>query len=135
MIRRPPRSTPLYSSAASDVYKRQGGGHVEARAAHLLGAALLADHAHALHALRLAGLGLDLLGQGAELELDALLEGGGELAGAGRDVLAFVLGDDHDLLGAFAARRAGHVERGDAVADHGDLLRELDGAALAHALE
>ena len=26
MIRRPPRSTPLYSSAASDVYKRQGGG-------------------------------------------------------------------------------------------------------------
>src|SRR5665647_3987759 len=31
MIRRPPRSTPLYSSAASDVYKRQvcgGSGHV-----------------------------------------------------------------------------------------------------------
>src|SRR5660398_76853 len=26
MIRRPPRSTPLYSSAASDVYKRQQGG-------------------------------------------------------------------------------------------------------------
>src|SRR5674476_838539 len=26
MIRRPPRSTPLYSSAASDVYKRQGYG-------------------------------------------------------------------------------------------------------------
>ena len=26
MIRRPPRSTPLYSSAASDVYKRQEGG-------------------------------------------------------------------------------------------------------------
>src|SRR5665647_2031881 len=25
MLRRPPRSTPLYSSAASDVYKRQGG--------------------------------------------------------------------------------------------------------------
>src|SRR5450759_236322 len=25
MIRRPPRSTPLYSSAASDVYKRQAG--------------------------------------------------------------------------------------------------------------
>ena len=24
MMRRPPRSTPLYSSAASDVYKRQG---------------------------------------------------------------------------------------------------------------
>src|SRR5665647_3872011 len=24
MLRRPPRSTPLYSSAASDVYKRQG---------------------------------------------------------------------------------------------------------------
>src|SRR5674476_938434 len=27
MIRRPPRSTPLYSSAASDVYKRQGAGY------------------------------------------------------------------------------------------------------------
>src|SRR5660398_178369 len=27
MIRRPPRSTPLYSSAASDVYKRQPGSH------------------------------------------------------------------------------------------------------------
>src|SRR5660397_60631 len=27
MIRRPPRSTPLYSSAASDVYKRQGIVH------------------------------------------------------------------------------------------------------------
>src|SRR5660398_303122 len=26
MIRRPPRSTPLYSSAASDVYKRQADG-------------------------------------------------------------------------------------------------------------
>ena len=26
MIRRPPRSTPLYSSAASDVYKRQWNG-------------------------------------------------------------------------------------------------------------
>ena len=26
MILRPPRSTPLYSSAASDVYKRQGAG-------------------------------------------------------------------------------------------------------------
>src|SRR5660397_279662 len=26
MIRRPPRSTPLYSSAASDVYKRQDRG-------------------------------------------------------------------------------------------------------------
>ena len=27
MIRRPPRSTPLYSSAASDVYKRQVSNH------------------------------------------------------------------------------------------------------------
>src|SRR5450759_2140341 len=27
MIRRPPRSTPLYSSAASDVYKRQVGNN------------------------------------------------------------------------------------------------------------
>src|SRR5660397_279407 len=28
MIRRPPRSTPLYSSAASDVYKRQLAGEL-----------------------------------------------------------------------------------------------------------
>ena len=35
MMRRPPRSTPLYSSAASDVYKRQdyrvGAVHVSAK--------------------------------------------------------------------------------------------------------
>src|SRR5660397_297794 len=38
MIRRPPRSTPLYSSAASDVYKRQPrGGRVPRPAAHLRG--------------------------------------------------------------------------------------------------
>src|SRR5674476_400536 len=30
MIRRPPRSTPLYSSAASDVYKRQEHGFMGA---------------------------------------------------------------------------------------------------------
>src|SRR5660398_61437 len=29
MIRRPPRSTPLYSSAASDVYKRQAVEHAD----------------------------------------------------------------------------------------------------------
>src|SRR5674476_1095454 len=29
MIRRPPRSTPLYSSAASDVYKRQKSGSAD----------------------------------------------------------------------------------------------------------
>ena len=29
MIRRPPRSTPLYSSAASDVYKRQVAGLID----------------------------------------------------------------------------------------------------------
>ena len=34
MIRRPPRSTPLYSSAASDVYKRQDVVGVRARAPH-----------------------------------------------------------------------------------------------------
>ena len=31
MIRRPPRSTPLYSSAASDVYKRQYEDHENAK--------------------------------------------------------------------------------------------------------
>ena len=34
MIRRPPRSTPLYSSAASDVYKRQRP-HLARRGSHL----------------------------------------------------------------------------------------------------
>src|SRR5450759_3484385 len=34
MIRRPPRSTPLYSSAASDVYKRQEQGQVDLVAAN-----------------------------------------------------------------------------------------------------
>ena len=110
-------------------------GELEARAADLLAAALLAHDADALDALRLAGLGLDLLGQGAELDLDALLEGGGEVARADGDVVGLVLRDDDDVLGALAARRAGDVEGGDAVADHDDLLRELDGPALAHALE
>ncbi len=110
-------------------------GELEARAADLLAAALLARDADALDALRLAALGLDLLGQGAELDPDALLEGGGQVAGAGGDVVGLVLGDDDDLLGALAARRARDVEGGDAVADHGDLLRELDGPALAGALE
>ena len=32
MIRRPPRSTPLYSSAASDVYKRQAEGFYNTQA-------------------------------------------------------------------------------------------------------
>src|SRR5660397_266348 len=42
MIRRPPRSTPLYSSAASDVYKRQldGVGQIPRR---LTAAALFHD--------------------------------------------------------------------------------------------
>ncbi len=110
-------------------------GELEARAAELLAAALLAHDTDALDALRLAALGLDLLGQGAELDLDALLEGGGEVARADRDVVGLVLGDHDDVPGALAARRAGHVEGGDAVADHDDLLRELDGPALAHALE
>src|SRR5660398_295821 len=40
MIRRPPRSTPLYSSAASDVYKRQDEHvwhHVSTKPPHLGG--------------------------------------------------------------------------------------------------
>ena len=37
MIRRPPRSTPLYSSAASDVYKRQGQRHAVGVAAAAVG--------------------------------------------------------------------------------------------------
>src|SRR5660398_329665 len=35
MIRRPPRSTPLYSSAASDVYKRQAYGLISHWTAYL----------------------------------------------------------------------------------------------------
>ena len=37
MIRRPPRSTPLYSSAASDVYKRQFETHAACNAAAING--------------------------------------------------------------------------------------------------
>src|SRR5674476_1703635 len=41
MIRRPPRSTPLYSSAASDVYKRQGMSRAVVERCGELGAAVL----------------------------------------------------------------------------------------------
>src|SRR5660397_282947 len=44
MIRRPPRSTPLYSSAASDVYKRQGHRHRGGPGPHAPGV----DAGHAL---------------------------------------------------------------------------------------
>src|SRR5660397_264900 len=44
MIRRPPRSTPLYSSAASDVYKRQAS----TRTSRPLGPPLGADRASGL---------------------------------------------------------------------------------------
>src|SRR5450759_2787539 len=47
MIRRPPRSTPLYSSAASDVYKRQvlryGTASLMARREHLHDAGIAGD--------------------------------------------------------------------------------------------
>src|SRR5660397_124951 len=43
MIRRPPRSTPLYSSAASDVYKRQLTGCTTARDWRQSSAAARAD--------------------------------------------------------------------------------------------
>ena len=51
MIRRPPRSTPLYSSAASDVYKRQVQEHPELthhlrELAGVLGQALRPHHDH-----------------------------------------------------------------------------------------
>ena len=35
---------------------------------------------------------------GAELELDTFLPGGGDFPGAGRHVVGLVLGDDHDFL-------------------------------------
>eukprot|EP00826_Nyctotherus_ovalis_P052549 TRINITY_DN6680_c0_g1_i2.p1 TRINITY_DN6680_c0_g1~~TRINITY_DN6680_c0_g1_i2.p1 ORF type:complete len:106 (-),score=49.25 TRINITY_DN6680_c0_g1_i2:90-386(-) len=44
MIRRPPRSTPLYSSAASDVYKRQLVlNHCPAKNSNLYGEALFSE--------------------------------------------------------------------------------------------
>ena len=73
----------------------------------------------------LAGaVGLDLLGLGREDELDAFVARGHELAGAGRQRVGGVAGDDGDALGAQAYGRAGHVERGRAVADHGDRLAQ-----------
>src|SRR5660398_276651 len=41
MKRRPPRFTPLYSSAASDVYKRQAHGHRLLQFPHVLGAGVV----------------------------------------------------------------------------------------------
>src|SRR5450759_2032328 len=48
MILRPPRSTPLYSSAASDVYKRQGGGRGQEPGQEriFLGQGVVADDGH-----------------------------------------------------------------------------------------
>ena len=43
MIRRPPRSTPLYSSAASDVYKRQGDGTAANGGSAVTGESALAE--------------------------------------------------------------------------------------------
>src|SRR5665647_1412583 len=58
MIRRPPRSTPLYSSAASDVYKRQPLLRVRVRAVALADARLRAAGARVW---RLPGHGGDEL--------------------------------------------------------------------------
>src|SRR5660398_295221 len=49
MIRRPRRSTPLYSSAASDVYKRQVGGPVVRPPTVHAGA--VSDHRHKIEPL------------------------------------------------------------------------------------
>ena len=69
-----------------------------------------------------AGLGAELLGgkplgRRFELEGDALLPGGRDLAGAGGHGVGAVAGDDGHGLGAGAQGRAGGVDRGDAVAD------------------
>src|SRR5660397_261876 len=51
MIRRPPRSTPLYSSAASDVYKRQLLDLLELTVGTVIAAAWIASPATAVLAL------------------------------------------------------------------------------------
>src|SRR5660397_110594 len=50
MIRRPPRSTPLYSSAASDVYKRQTLWRMEMKNTDISGDTRIGDIATALPA-------------------------------------------------------------------------------------
>src|SRR5665647_3975404 len=59
MIRRPPRSTPLYSSAASDVYKRQAQHleHGRFDAVLQLGVLPLDVHESDGHAMRLLAAG------------------------------------------------------------------------------
>ena len=57
MIRRPPRSTPLYSSAASDVYKRQLDrfiGEHRGRIANTAGDSVLAEFGSAVDAVQCA---------------------------------------------------------------------------------
>ena len=110
-----------------------GRRHLEARVTHLAGAVLVPLEAHALDGAGPSGLAeADLLGGDGELDLHALLEGGGEVAGARLDLLGLVRGEDGDRLGAEAACGARRVEGGGPVTDDGDRLADADLLALAH---
>src|SRR5665647_3915231 len=82
MIRRPPRSTPLYSSAASDVYKRQapdGGVQPQGQRGGAFGSAAFPG---------LGGLAAEVLFDVAEADLDGPAGGvaGGDLVAGGVQV-------------------------------------------------
>src|SRR5450756_3016857 len=113
MIRRPPRSTQSRSSAASDVYKRQG----ERRVAHADVAVDSGRRQHGLDA-RVAvvrgrlgrrggrglaaagGAGLLLLGLVVRVALERVAAEDLERLVADELALAVVVGGDHDLGGA-----------------------------------
>ena len=104
----------------------RGGGHDEGRAP--LGPQLAVGpgrEGDALDPGRLAGaIGLDLPGLGREDELDAFVDGGHEVAGAGRQRVGRVAGDDRHAAGPETHGRTGGVEGRHAVADHGDRLAQ-----------
>ena len=134
----PGRQRHLFTRVAELGHVRDGRDHgrrrhLEARVAHVAGAALVPLEAHALDGAGPAGLAeTDLLGGDVELDLDALLEGGGEVAGAGLEVFGIVRGEHGDGLGAQTAGGARRVEGGGPAADDGDRVADADLLALAH---
>src|SRR5660397_240460 len=97
MIRRPPRSTPLYSSAASDVYKRQVMG-IALAVRYLAGGRYELGEAAPVQPGLLLGLGLFMsVGVG----IVGLLAGGSVLQSWIVDVSVPVLGSVHLVTSLF----------------------------------
>ena len=109
----------------------RGSRHLEVGVFDLPGRAPVPSETGARDALHLPGGYLHALGRSAELEPDALFQGGGEILSPGGDGVLFVPGDDHHFRGAQAQRGAGGVEsRGPVAHDH-HLAGEAHGVAFA----